>query len=467
MERQITKITVLVLVGIICLSVYYPYAEHRQSAVYRLPPAVTDPADRETVEPVANANVRPLRAPRPVSSQATSPPSRFWDTRLAKGLTGGATHPSGSVGRLNAVAQAPTLEPIWELPAMDLIEDRGFGDLQTAIAVRKDQPTPANALTSPVPSVSLYRRFTQQNNRRHQDPQRPAEVTPAEDHAQIDWTPELTLSPSFLQKFRQQIPSSGKLDGGKTISSAFRSTQNALAMISQSLDQSTGTRRFSTALGSAVVALDESEDFSVEQPALGRMVSIHDTPVLKNQKAAEVNRREAQLAYLTYAEQQFLKACGKQPVASEAFRLMGQLYLAAELFDEPHHESPAAKSMIMFRLALAVQPDDAVSSHHLGMIYARFHHYQQARGLLIDSLKIRNDALTWNVLAKVHQALGENQLAQLAKQEGRLLPPSVHLQDRIESVAVHQFNRIQPLSRQGLWMAQPTGVQFEPTNPRR
>ena len=85
MERQITKITVLVLVGIICLSVYYPYAEHRQSAVYRLPPAVTDPADRETVEPVANANVRPLRAPSPVSSQATSPPSRFWDTRLAKG----------------------------------------------------------------------------------------------------------------------------------------------------------------------------------------------------------------------------------------------------------------------------------------------------------------------------------------------------------------------------------------------
>ncbi len=200
----------------------------------------------------------------------------------------------------------------------------------------------------------------------------------------------------------------------------------ALRLITQAFDAQGQTRYYSECLAHGFRALEEVNDFRPKGSRLEadldleRIVQSHRTPVLHTADFRRVTSLSAQQAYHTYAENQLIEAVGRDPVAADALFALGkvQWHLSEQHGDS--RTSGDAKSMSLYQAALTVHPDHHHTANELGVLLARYGQFQDARAVLRHCVRDRtNFPEVWRNLARVHERLGEAELARRANKEYR------------------------------------------------
>ncbi len=202
---------------------------------------------------------------------------------------------------------------------------------------------------------------------------------------------------------------------------------DALSAIAESLDRQAASTRHSTLLSKAMTAIREAEDFVTGIDDIGMIVAKHETPILQSEEKPGISGMQAMLIYCQHAESLLGKALNWDATASETLLSLGRQFGDSNRIGEnPEYQN--AKSMVMYRLAVRLNPTDARALSELGLLYAKLNQFTEAKELLKSSLRITPVASTWESLASVHATLGEQQLAQQAMQESRILASSVGLE---------------------------------------
>lgn len=227
------------------------------------------------------------------------------------------------------------------------------------------------------------------------------------------------LTPVIQQRVAQQTGYGQTLARRGATHAARDEFVAALRLVAESLDQQNGTRNFTDLLYRAFTAVDEADDF-VNQTSETYGLKIteicrgHRTNILDIESTRTMTPQRAMQAYYSYAERCLLDACGKQAVAAAPFYSLGKSFAVGPESDSSGAGLNLPKSMIMFRLAIAVNPSDFQSRNELAVLLARNGRWDQAKGHLVRSLQVKQTPAAWHNLATVHQNLNEPRLAQAA-----------------------------------------------------
>lgn len=251
----------------------------------------------------------------------------------------------------------------------------------------------------------------------------------------------INLAPAVTNSFLQKVRYANSLARRGAVSTAFEELKGSLKLFAEAIDQIHQTQEHSKAVHAGLVALQEVSDFAHWGNDLSLFVAGHDTEVLRDRDLENLTFHEARLAYLSYVEEQLRRGCQNHPLAGETFRSLGKVFL---MMDEYTRESKMsqAKAMLMFRLATEVNPQDAVAAKELGILYAKYNHFKNAKELLIQSLQVRNEANTWNALSGIHKSLGEISLAQSAMNEARIAANRQQKKTMVYWTNPSQFNQL-------------------------
>ena len=195
----------------------------------------------------------------------------------------------------------------------------------------------------------------------------------------------------------------------------------ALRLVAAGLDAEHQTDRHSRALGAALVALREAEDFvpraSQVQPGadLTALLEAHRTCVLHDVPPQSVTPMSALQVYHTFAQQQLAVAAGREVAGSMALCALGKVHRAMAEKDPGTVVAAEAKAIVFFQAALLVNPRNYLASNELGVLLAQGGHYEDARTALEHSVSIRQQPAIWHNLAVVYQQLGLADLARRAQ----------------------------------------------------
>jgi hypothetical protein len=194
-------------------------------------------------------------------------------------------------------------------------------------------------------------------------------------------------------------------------------------MISQSLDAQDETSLHSEALAAGLRALSEVDDFAPykgqfgPQVDLGHVISGHRTALLKDAAPGSLTPMLAAQRYYTHAQEQLATAAGRLPTASLALYGLGKLQMALPAGNSDAETAAVAKAMVFHQAALLAEGRNFLAANELGVLLARVGQWNDACRVLRLGLTTHSQAELWRNLAKVHQRLGEVQLASLAQQE--------------------------------------------------
>ncbi len=122
--------------------------------------------------------------------------------------------------------------------------------------------------------------------------------------------------------------------------------------------------------------------------------------------------------YHAYAEQQLSQAGGQEMAAADALYGLARLqpYLKSNTQDPHSRSGPIAMSL--YRSALTIQPQHYLAANELGTLFVRYGQWQEARQVFRQAVSVRPDCpVLWENLARIHDQLGERDLAQLALHE--------------------------------------------------
>jgi tetratricopeptide (TPR) repeat protein len=193
----------------------------------------------------------------------------------------------------------------------------------------------------------------------------------------------------------------------------------ALRLIAEGLDTERKTNVHGRALAAALAAMKEAEDFLPgaprleSDPDLAGVIAGHSTPVLKS-VADGATPMTALRCYLTFAQEQFAAAAGREVAGSMVLRALGKLHEALagkKAASEPAAES---KAMVFYQAALLVYPGNYMAANDLGVLLARSGNSAEARAILEYSLSLSPQPATCRNLAVVYRQLGQPSLAEQA-----------------------------------------------------
>ena len=195
----------------------------------------------------------------------------------------------------------------------------------------------------------------------------------------------------------------------------------ALGVIARGNDVQSGGNAYTVALGRANRALREAQDFAVRNAEIHVAINVaeiletHQTRVISAHEAEIMTPVEAMQRYFTFAHQQLSFAVGRNAVATETLYCLGKLHTVLA----KHHPETLdiAKAIVFHRAAIASDARNARSYNELGTLLAHSGQLSEAEGMFKKSLQIQPVAETWQNLAKTHSRQGQEQLAQLARNE--------------------------------------------------
>jgi hypothetical protein len=224
-------------------------------------------------------------------------------------------------------------------------------------------------------------------------------------------------------KARQRLSTAFSLARRGAIYSARAELIGALRMIAQALDAQQRTNDHSRALAAGLQALREVDDFLPQRAQmaadvdLAHIVSGHRTLVLKDADLDRLTSLEAAQRYYTFAQQQFVAAGGGAPSTSLALFGLGKLQNGSPASGSDDETSSRAQAMVFYQAALMVDGRNFLAANELGVLLARFEHWEDARRVLQFGLSVDSQPALWRNLATVHRHLGEHELARLAQLE--------------------------------------------------
>ncbi len=200
----------------------------------------------------------------------------------------------------------------------------------------------------------------------------------------------------------------------------------ALRLVAEGLDAERRTKVHGRALAAALIAIKEAEDFlpggsrAEADLDLPGIIAVHTTPVLKD-SAEQVTPLAALRCYLTFAQEQFAAAAGREVAGSMALHAMGKLHAAWAQKKGTPVVAPESKAVVFYQAALLVYPKNYMAANDLGVLLAQCGHYADARVMLEQSLSLRQQSTGWQNLAVVYRHLGQTALAARAAQQAARL----------------------------------------------
>lgn len=234
--------------------------------------------------------------------------------------------------------------------------------------------------------------------------------------------PTKDIPASVAQIAREHLRYGSSLARRGSLYSARQEFFAGLRLIADSLDLVNETASYREHYASAILALNEANDFASapgDQAAtpLQDIVATHQSKVLSEKEIATMSPMSAMQAYFIFAEDHFSKACGCSPVASELLYSLGKLHTVKAAQDPTAQPTDLAIAILMHHAALNVDPQNYQSANELGVALAKLRYYEPARTALLHSLATKPTAEAWLNLSVVHRALGESELAELAMTE--------------------------------------------------
>ena len=203
-------------------------------------------------------------------------------------------------------------------------------------------------------------------------------------------------------------------------------------LITQAMDAMAGSAEHSQAMSAANIAMEEADDFLLRSgDATGEInvqliADAHRTPILRDGKATGMSPLAALQAYYGYAQRQLLKASGGLPIASDAFYWHGKICSTLVDGASGNTTSHNARAMVFHQAALEVNPNHYLAANELGVLMARFGQLEEAKKMLVHSVRVQPHVDGWHNLAVVHSRLGEAELAKQAEYERSLAQKAIN-----------------------------------------
>ena len=255
----------------------------------------------------------------------------------------------------------------------------------------------------------------------------------------------IRLPEGVLTKAIQHIEYGKALARRGAVFGAKNEFHNALRLIAQAVDYQNNSQAYSESLYKAMVALKEADDFYRAQGENDGRVDVdsiarhHESRILSVAQMREMNCVSAMQEYYNFIQRNFAVAGGKSIVASEAMFCLGKLYVMKGKDIVEGSPLDNAKAIVHHRAALECNQRNYKSANELAVLLAKTGRLDQAKNLLVHSLKIQQVPQAWENLAFIHEQLGEHDLAQMAYTEFRRMmsaPPSTQ---QIKWVSPEQF----------------------------
>ncbi len=199
----------------------------------------------------------------------------------------------------------------------------------------------------------------------------------------------------------------------------------ALRLVAEGLDAEQKNNIHSRALAAALQATKEAEDFLPDNARWGttdlsNIVATHDTPVLKD-SVEGVTSLAALRCYLTFAQEQFAVAAGREVAGSMALHALGKLHAAIARKKDASIVAPESKAVVFYQASLLAFPENPMAANDLGVLLAQCGRFQEARPLFERSLARFPQSTGWRNLSVVYGQIGQPALAQQAAAQAELL----------------------------------------------
>lgn len=301
---------------------------------------------------------------------------------------------------------------------------------------------------------------TSQLNARNKKSRKPAtsmatEPKLARNTNKVDAQPRLPLAMQATENDRIQaeecLQEGFNLIQRRAYFSARARFVQTMRLVARSLDEQANSTRHEAALKRGLRAYKEAGEFfpsatrADESVNLYAVVGGHSTPVAQDLPRDELSARRCLREYMLYAEKQFSLALGQETLASRALYGLGRMESNAETSTSHSDQVRAKRSMAMFRSALLVDSTNYAAANELGVLLAKFGHYQEAIVSLQHCVKLSPESAAWTNLAAIHNKLGDRQHAELAMREAAATKqktpaiPFVAAQPRIDWIDAGDF----------------------------
>ncbi len=196
--------------------------------------------------------------------------------------------------------------------------------------------------------------------------------------------------------------------------SARMYAQEALQSIVAMQDAKQGGNSHAIQLDAALNAIRESRDFSprlgvVDDKALKRMVTVHETQTLKYRDLDDISAVEASEAYLDFALLSLIQAAGGAREASDALIILGNVERDQAALDNAH---AAAVAVTLQTAAVQIAPTNMVAHRELGITLGRQGLVDEAATSLKRSIAIKPTRAGYQRLLEVSRRSGDVDTAQ-------------------------------------------------------
>ncbi|EMI56416.1 signal peptide protein [Rhodopirellula sallentina SM41] len=133
----------------------------------------------------------------------------------------------------------------------------------------------------------------------------------------------------------------------------------------------------------------------VDTAAIGRLIEVHQTPVLKGVNTTHLTSARAVDAYLQFAQQRLVNSTAGGPLAAEATMILADLETlaanAGRTIDSPPEFSALHSSELALtyrRAAVEISPDNADAAADLGRTLLKRSIPEAAKDLLLQSVRV-------------------------------------------------------------------------------
>ena len=258
-------------------------------------------------------------------------------------------------------------------------------------------PTPPPAPPEP-PTAAEIRRERQAEIREaeklaKQENSRPLRALPASDQINVG-VRKSQLAESVVSQLR--IAHWARERGASQ--SARESARETLRLIALLRDSETRSDQHTRRLNDAFTAIREAGDFAgrygpVGSDAIGRLIEVHQTPVLKRTATSGLTPPRVIEAYLGFARQRLVDAAQGGPLAAEAVLILADLQSDslslqhATQTDEASRLYAGELGLMYRRAAVEIAPDNPQTTAQLGRTLLKRSMPVAARDMLLDSVR--------------------------------------------------------------------------------
>jgi tetratricopeptide (TPR) repeat protein len=171
----------------------------------------------------------------------------------------------------------------------------------------------------------------------------------------------------------------------------------------------------------ALIAMREEEDFyryseiqSSKTDIISNLCWAHETPIVRNQlataeAAAGLNPLIAAQHYRSYARQQLVQACDSHPWGSDLLYALGKT-LEKQAWDDSSRSALIHQhAEIVFQAALETNPNQYLAATQLGHVLLKLDRPQEAREILLHSVKGLPTTAGYQNLAEACRRLNDTQ----------------------------------------------------------